>query len=377
MFKLYKLKDYSFRLVLWLIVISSIGVLLVGSAMKSLQTRQLFGVILGLVVMTIVSLIDFSWILNFYWIMYIANILLLLAVRVAGRTTYGATRWIAIGPLQFQPTELSKIILILFFARYLMEHEDDLNTLKTLVKSIILIAIPLILIKIQPDLKNTITVAILFCVLLYVAGLSYKIIGTVLVIAIPLVVVFLILVTQTDLPILEDYQKTRIMSFLYPEDAEYSDDIMQQQNSITAIGSGQLTGKGYNNNEVASATKGNFVSQVQTDFIFAVAGEELGFLGCSVIILLLFLICLECVMIGRRAKDTSGKLICCGVATIVAVQSFINICVATGLMPNTGTPLPFVSYGLTSMVSLYIGMGLVLNVGLQNRNYLQGDRRKR
>ena len=377
MFKLYKLKDYSFRLVLWLVVISGIGVMLVGSAMKSLQPRQLFGVILGLAVMTVVSLIDFSWILNFYWILYFVNILLLLAVRIAGKTTYGATRWISIGPLQFQPTELSKIILILFFARFLMDHEDDLNTLKTLAKSILLIAVPLILIKIQPDLKNTITVAVLFCVLLYIAGLSYRIIGTVLLITVPLVVVFLVLVTQTDLPILEDYQKTRIMSFLYPEDAEYSDDIMQQQNSITAIGSGQLTGKGYNNNEVASATKGNFVSQVQTDFIFAVAGEELGFLGSSVIIVLLAVICLECVVIGIRAKDLSGKLICCGVATIVAFQSFINICVATGLMPNTGTPLPFVSYGLTSMVSLYIGMGLVLNVGLQNRNYIQGDKRKR
>ncbi|HJD13492.1 MAG TPA: rod shape-determining protein RodA [Candidatus Ruminococcus avistercoris] len=377
MFKLYKLKDYSFRLVLWLVVISGIGVMLVGSAMKSLQPRQLFGVILGLAVMTVVSLIDFSWILNFYWILYFVNILLLLAVRIAGKTTYGATRWISIGPLQFQPTELSKIILILFFARFLMDHENDLNTLKTLAKSILLIAVPLILIKIQPDLKNTITVAVLFCVLLYIAGLSYKIIGTVLLITVPLVIVFLILVTQTDLPILEDYQKTRIMSFLYPEDAEYSDDIMQQQNSITAIGSGQLTGKGYNNNEVASATKGNFVSQVQTDFIFAVAGEELGFLGSSVIIVLLAVICLECVVIGIRAKDLSGKLICCGVATIVAFQSFINICVATGLMPNTGTPLPFVSYGLTSMVSLYIGMGLVLNVGLQNRNYIQGDKRKR
>ena len=377
MFKLYKLKDYSFRLVLWLVVISGIGVMLVGSAMKSLQPRQLFGVILGLAVMTVVSMIDFSWILNFYWILYFVNILLLLAVRIAGKTTYGATRWISIGPLQFQPTELSKIILILFFARFLMDHENDLNTLKTLAKSILLIAVPLILIKIQPDLKNTITVAVLFCVLLYIAGLSYKIIGTVLLITVPLVIVFLILVTQTDLPILEDYQKTRIMSFLYPEDAEYSDDIMQQQNSITAIGSGQLTGKGYNNNEVASATKGNFVSQVQTDFIFAVAGEELGFLGSSVIIVLLAVICLECVVIGIRAKDLSGKLICCGVATIVAFQSFINICVATGLMPNTGTPLPFVSYGLTSMVSLYIGMGLVLNVGLQNRNYIQGDKRKR
>ena len=373
MFKLYKLKDYNFRLVLWLVLISGMGVLLVGSAMQSLQSRQLFGVILGLVLMTIVSLIDFSWILNFYWIMYFVNILMLLAVRIMGKTTYGATRWIDFGFFQFQPTELSKIILILFFAKYLMDHEDDLNTFKTLVSSIILVAVPLVLIKIQPDLKNTITVAALFCVLLYIAGLSYKIIGTVLVIMVPLVAGFLILVTQTDLEILEGYQKDRIMSWLYPEDAAYSDDIVQQQNSKTAIGSGQVTGKGDNNNKVSSSNKGNFVSQIQTDFIYAVAGEELGFLGSCGIILLLFLICIECIITGRRAKDLSGKLICCGVATVVALQSFINICVATGLMPNTGTPLPFVSYGLTSMVSLFIGMGLVLNVGLQNRNYLQGE----
>ncbi len=369
MFKLYKLKDYSFRLVLWLVLISGMGVLLVGSAKASLQGRQLLGVIFGLVVMVIVSLIDFSWILNFYWIMYIGNIILLLAVRLAGKETYGATRWISIGPLQFQPTELSKIILILFFAKYLMDHEDTINTLHTMIESVILLAIPLILIKIQPDLKNTITVAILFCVLLYIAGLSYKVIGTVLLVCIPLVAIFLLLVTQTDLPILEDYQKTRIMSFLYPDDSEYSDDVVQQRNSVTAIGSGQLSGKGLNNNKVSSANKGNFVSQVQTDFIFAVAGEELGFLGSFAIVLLLFAICLECIRISMRAKDLSGKLICCGVATIVAVQSFINICVATGMLPNTGTPLPFVSYGLTSIVSLYIGMGLVLNVGLQNRNF--------
>ena len=161
MIKLYKLRDYDFRLVIALVVLTSIGVLLVGSADASLQNRQLMGMILGLIVMVVVSLIDFSWILNFYWILYFVNILLLLAVRIAGKTTYGATRWISIGPLQFQPTELSKIILILFFARFLMDHENDLNTLKTLAKSILLIAVPLILIKIQPDLKNTITVAVL------------------------------------------------------------------------------------------------------------------------------------------------------------------------------------------------------------------------
>jgi len=308
--------------------------------------------------------------------MYVANIILLLAVRLMGKETYGATRWINIFGFQFQPTELSKIILILFFAKFLMDHEDSLNTFKTLIKSIALLSVPMILIYIQPDLKNTITVMVLFCVLLYIAGLSYKIIGSVILVTVPLVIAFLIFVTQTDTNLIKDYQKDRIMSFLYPEDDEYSDDNVQQSNSVTAIGSGQLTGKGYNNNKVSSANKGNFVSQIQTDFIFAVAGEELGFVGATAIIVLLFLICMECILISRRAKDMSGELICCGVATIVAIQSFINICVATGLMPNTGTPLPFVSNGLSSMVSLYIGMGLVLNVGLQNRKYLRGENRQ-
>lgn len=376
MFKLYKLKDYSFRLILWLVAISAIGVLLVGSAMQSLQSKQLIGVIAGVVIMVIVSLIDFSWILNFYWIMYVANIILLLAVRFIGKTTNGATRWINIAGFQFQPTELSKLIIIIFFAKFLMDNEDTLNTLRTLMQSIMLLAVPLILILIQPDLKNSVTVTVVFCVLLYVTGLSYKIIGGVLIVAVPLVIVLLLLITQTDLQIVPEYQKSRIMSWLYPKDDEYTDDVIQQNNSIIAIGSGQLTGKGYNNNKVSSSNKGNFVSQIQNDFIFAVAGEELGFVGSCGIITLLFLICLECVLIGRRAKDSSGKLICCGMATMVAFQSFLNICVATGIMPNTGTPLPFVSYGLTSLISLYIGMGLVLNVGLQNRNYLGGEIRQ-
>ncbi|MGI6094342.1 MAG: FtsW/RodA/SpoVE family cell cycle protein [Lachnospiraceae bacterium] len=365
MIKLYKLKDYNFRLVLWLITISALGVLLVGSAESSLQTKQLMGVILGIVVMVIVSLMDFSWILNFHWIIYIVNIVMLGAVRLAGESSGGATRWIDLGFVRFQPTELSKILLILFFARYLMDHEETLNTPKTILKTIGLLIVPLLLIYIQPDLKNTITVVILFCVLMYIAGLSYKIIGGVLLIAIPLIVIFLAIVVQPDQKLIKEYQRNRIMAFLYPENEEYSDDIAQQTNSVTAIGSGELTGKGLNNNEVSSANKGNFVSQIHTDFIFAVAGEELGFVGCCCILGLLLLILYECIRMGRRAKDLSGTLICCGVGTLVGLQSFLNICVATAIMPNTGTPLPFLSYGLTSLVSLYIGMGLVLNVGLQ------------
>lgn len=374
MIKLYKLRDYDFRLVIALIILSFIGVLLVGSAEASLRNRQFMGMILGLIIMVVVSLMDFSWILNFSWVIYILNILLLLAVRLFGSDANGATRWISIGGFRFQPTELTKIVIIIFFARFFMEHEENLNTLKTILQSIVLIAIPLALIYIQPDLKNTITVVILFCMIIYMAGLSYKIIGGTLLVAIPLAVVFLFIVMQPNQTLIADYQRDRIMSFLNSEEDEYSDDVIQQENSVMAIGSGQLTGKGLNNDDVSSANNGNFVSENQTDFIFSVAGEELGFIGCAAILLLLLFIVFECIRISLRAKDTSGKLICCGMGAIVGIQSFINIAVVTNIMPNTGTPLPFVSYGLTSMVSLYIGMGLVLNVGLQRyKKYREVD----
>ena len=375
MIRQYKLQDYNFRLIIVLMALTSMGVLLVGSADPSLQKKQFLGMVLGLIVMVIVSLIDFSWILNFSWIMYGGNILLLLLVKVMGTDANGAQRWLSIGGFQFQPTELAKIILILFFAKFFMDHEEDLNTLRTLVKAVVLIAIPLSLILSQPDLKNTITVAILFCILIYVAGLSYKIIGSILLIAVPMAIVFLFIVVQPDQKLIKDYQRDRIMAFLNSEDDAYSDDVLQQENSVTAIGSGQLTGKGLNNNEVASANKGNFVSENQTDFIFSVAGEELGFIGCTAILLMLFLVILECIRVSLRAKDASGKLICCGVASLVGIQTFINIAVVTKILPNTGTPLPFVSYGLTSIVSLYIGMGLVLNVGLQKyRTYREVEK---
>ena len=370
MIKQYRLRDYNFRLVIFLIGLPFTGVLLVGSAEPALRNKQFFGMMLGAAIMLIVSLMDFSWILNFYWILYGCNIILLLSVWIFGTESNGASRWLRIGGFQFQPTELSKILIVMFFARFFMEHEENLNTLRTLVQTAILAAIPLMLIFSQPDLKNTITVVILICIMLYLAGLSYKIIGGAILIIVPLVVVFLFIVVQPNQKLIKDYQRDRIMTFLHSEEEEYSDDVIQQNNSVMAIGSGQLTGKGLNNNEVASANKGNFVSESQTDFIFSVAGEELGFIGSAAILIVLFLIICECIRTGWKAKDLSGKLICCGVASIIAVQGFINICVATGIAPNTGTPLPFVSYGLSSMVSLYTGMGLVLNVGLQkNRDY--------
>ena len=377
MIKQYKLRFYNFRLVLLLIAISSIGVVLVTSARADLRNKQLVGLILGLIVMVVLSLMDYSWILNFQWIMYGVNIVMLLGVRLFGSNAGGATRWLQIGGFRFQPTELSKIIIILFFAKFFMDHEEDLNTLKVLAEAAVLLAIPLVLIYAQPDMKNTIMVTLVFCILLYMAGLRYRIIGGAILIAIPLIIIFLSIVVQPDQKLIQDYQRKRIMSFLYPENEEYSENIEQQNNSKTAIASGEIVGKKLTGDDsTSSVNEGNFVAENQTDFIFAVAGEEYGFIGCTVVVCLLMAIALECIRMSLRAKDMAGRILCCGIGSIVALQSFLNICVATGLAPNTGTPLPFVSYGLTSLISLYIGMGIVLNVGLQSSAYNKEIQRK-
>lgn len=296
------------------------------------------------------------------------NIVLLLAVRFFGEKVNGATRWLNLGFVQFQPSDLTKIILILFFARFFMDREHKINSKKTIIQAVLLLLPSLILIYKQPNLSNTICIAVLFCIILYLAGLSYKFIGTVLAIAIPSAALFLSIVVQPNQPFLKQYQQNRILAWLEPE--KYAtEEAYQQINSVMAIGSGQLTGKGYNNNTTTSVKNGNFISEPQTDFIFAIIGEELGFVGCCAVIILLLLIVIECILIGVKAKDTAGRLICGGVATLIGVQTFINISVATQMFPNTGISLPFVSYGLTSVLCFYMGIGFVLNVGLQPNKY--------
>jgi len=367
MLKQYKLRNYKFILVILVITLNIIGSLLVASARPAYQNKQILGVVAGIMLMVFVSLIDYRFILKFSWLIYIAMLGLLLAVMLVGDNTGGAQRWIDLGFMKFQPSEIAKIMIILFFAYYFMKYEEKINTLKTVVTAFVLVGIPLVLILKQPDLSTTITTAMIFVSMLFVAGLSYKVVGTVLAIAIPALVAFFVLLTKDAIPFLEGYQLRRILAWLYPE--RYPDIAYQQQNAIMAIGSGQLWGKGLNNTDATSVKNGNFILEPQTDFIFSVAGEELGFMGTATIILLLLFIVIECIFIARKAKDTAGKLICCGFAALVGFQSAINISVNSGLLPNTGLPLPFVSYGLTSLWSLYIGVGLVLNVGLQSRKH--------
>lgn len=368
--KPYRLKDYKFTLVILVLAISFLGVLVIGSANEAYQGRQLIGLAGSVVLMIIASLIDYVWIANFYWIFYILSVGMLGLVLIpgVGEVVNGARRWINLGFTNFQPSELAKIFLIIFFARFIMKHEEDLSSRRTILKAVILILIPLVLIYEEPNLSTTICTAALFYMLMYVGGLSYKFIGMVLLVTVPVAIILLSIVVQPDQQILDEYQQRRILAWLNPE--EYSsDEAYQQNNSVIAIGSGQLTGKGLNNNSTTSVKNGNFILEPQTDFIFAIVGEELGFVGCCIFIALLLLIVIQCILIGIRAQDTTGKIICCGVGSLIGIQTFINIGVATQIIPNTGIPLPFVSYGLTSLGSMYLGIGLVLNVGLQPKKY--------
>lgn len=364
----YNFKDYKFSLVLLVLAISMIGIFMVGSANAEYQPKQIMGVVLGLIAMVIISLIDYKWILNFYWLMYIVNLLLLLAVVFFGTNANGATRWLDLGFIQFQPSDLTKLITILFFARFLSKKEEMINDKKTILEAIGLMIPSLILVYKQPSLSATICIAALFCVIMFMAGLSYKFIGTVLVITIPTVALLIGIVVQPNQPFLKEYQQKRILAWLEPE-AYATEEAYQQLNSVMAIGSGQLDGKGYNSDATTSVKNGNFILEPQTDFIFAIIGEELGFVGCCVVIILLLLIVIECIVIGLKAKDAGGRIICGGVGALIGIQTFINISVATGIFPNTGISLPFVSYGLTSLICFFMGIGFVLNVGLQPKKY--------
>lgn len=366
--KRYHLKDYKFMLVVLVGVLSCLGIMVIGSAKDSVQNKQIVGLILGLVIMVVISLIDYVWVLNWYWLLYIGNLLLLLSVRFFGENINGAQRWINIGFTQFQPSELAKILLILFFAKFIMIHKEDLSTPKTLITAAILILPSLLLIYKQPDMSTTISIALVFCIIMYIGGLSYRFIGTALAIVVPLSLVFISIAVQPNQTMIKDYQQERILAWLHPQ--QYEDDVAYQQtNSIMAIGSGQLKGKGLNNNTTTSVKNGNFILEPQTDFIFAIVGEELGFVGCCIVIALLLLLVILCIVTAIKAQDLSGRIICCGVAAQIGFQSFINIGVATALLPNTGIPLPFVSAGLTSLVSMCMGIGFVLNVGLQPKKY--------
>ncbi|MDE6626126.1 MAG: rod shape-determining protein RodA [Lachnospiraceae bacterium] len=369
MFENYRIQNYNFKLILLVLFACIFGTVMIDSADHSYLKKQIAGMVVCLIGLIVLSLVDYKFIRKFQMLLYVINIILLLAVIFKGTEVNGAQRWLGSPDvITIQPSEFTKIIMIICAAHYLANHKDSINTFKTLAGYAALCAVPLILIVVQPDLSTTIDIFIILCVMIFVAGLSYKIIGVVILCAIPLAGTFIWYIKRPNPMFLKDYWVQRILTFLYPEDYA-STTQYQQDNSVMAIGSGQLFGKGLNNSTFATVKDANLISEQQTDFIFSVVGEELGFIGSILIIVILGLIVVQCIRTARKANDEMGMYIATGVAALIGFQTFINIGVATSILPNTGIPLPFVSYGLTSLVSCCAAIGLVLNVSLQRRKY--------
>lgn len=375
-FKKYKFRHFNFLLLLGIIFLSIMGILIIRSASlstgdESAFTKQIMGVGMGMVAMLIVSMIDYHWIMRMYLVIYV-GITIILALTVASPlgTDAGtnAYRWIEIGPIQIQPSEFAKIAITVFFAKFFQIYEERINALAIIAASVLLLGIPLILVMKQPDLSTSLVIMFVFVVLIYTAKISYKWIGLVLAVVIPFAAASIFLVEQNLIPdtILKDYQRNRILSFLHPQD--FPDLARQQTTSVMAIGSGGLYGKGLFNESLDSVKNGNYLAEEDTDFIFAVAGEELGFAGCCLIIAILFLVVVECLLTAARAQDMAGRLVAAGIGAQIAFQSFVNIGVATFILPNTGLPLPFISAGLSSLLSIFMGAGMVFNIGMQRKH---------
>lgn len=372
MFKKFSLKDYNFKLVILVLIAVVFGIVLINSADSSFTMRQIIGAVFAFGVMIFLSFVNYDFICKFHTMIYIATLGILASVLLFGVEVNSAKRWINIGGaggVQFQPSEFAKQGMILFMAVMLAKFKDDdkLNSFRCFTMFAATAGVGLAFIVLEPDLSTTVCLTLVLVTMLYVAGLSYKILGIAVLIFVPIAGSFLWYIQRDDQVLLKDYQVARILQFIYP--AQYGVDYSQQNNSIMAIGSGQLTGKGLNTSTIATVKDANFISEQQTDFIFSVIGEELGFIGSVILIAILFLIVLQCIKIARTAKDTKGMLIATGVGCMIGYQTFINIGVATGVLPNTGIPLPFISYGLSSLVSILAGIGIVLNISAQKRKY--------
>ncbi len=371
MFSKYRMRSYNFRLYILVVVTSLFGLLIINSADSSYTLRQAFGLGAAIVWMTILSFIDYKKILKLHRILYVLAIILLIAVLLFGTKAGGATRWLAFGGFRLQPSEISKVLLVLFLSQFLVNHRERMNSWKFLGITGFILIIPLGLIVNEPDLSQTILTSVILFSVLFSAGLPYKKLGKVLAVVVPIVIVLLIYIQNPNQKILKTYQWYRVMAFLNPE--AYDDSVYQQENAVTAIGTGGLTGKGLNNDDPTSLLHNNYIPEAHTDFIFAALGEQLGFVGCVVAIVLLAAIAFECIFISIKSRDESAKLIAIGVATHIAIQTFFNIGVVTRLLPNTGLALPFFSYGLSSLITLYTAMGIMLNLSLNIEPYKDKD----
>lgn len=345
-------------------ILCVIGIFLVSSATASFGSKsqviiQTGAFLLGLVCCLFLAFLDYEFLASKYlYIIGIDVFLLVLVLLVGtGAEEVGGNSWIRFGPIGIQPAEIVKIGFILSFGYQLDKFKDRINELPVVLCALAHIAVLVTLIMLQPDFGTTMVFVFIFLAMIFVAKISWKYIVTAfaaVAVTVPVLWFF----------VFKEYQKNRILTFLNPElDAQMSG--YQVMQSKTAVGAGKVFGQGLYNGIL---TQNSFLPAKHTDFIFAVACEELGFLGALLILGLICFIVFRCFYIATKAKDHLGSFIAIGVGTMFLVQSFENIGMTIGLTPVTGITLPFLSYGGSSMVTNLIAIGLVLNVKMKNKN---------
>lgn len=324
--------------------------------------RHVINIAIGSLLAWGTTVIDYRLIRAYTPILWIIGVLGLVAVLIPGigDEVNGANAWIGLpGGFQIQPAELAKISIIVGMSMILSERNSDSNVPqdRDVLQSLIIAAIPILLILAQPDMGTVFIISIAVVTMIAVSGAKMRWVAGLILLAV------IGSFTAVKVGVINDYQVKRLQAFVDPNADTQGSGYQLRQARIT-VGSGGLLGTGLFN---GPQTNGRFVPEQQTDFIFTVAGEELGFLGSGFIIILYLILLMRAFGIARRSSDPYGKLVCTGVIAWFAFQAFENIGMTLGMMPMTGVPLPFVSYGGSSMFATMIGFGLLQNVHARHR----------
>lgn len=346
--------NYLLLLNVFLIFILSLSTIYSTTLNKttSFFTKEIIWFLIGIVVFFVSSLIDYRKYSKYSVYIYIFNILILILVFIIGDTRLGAKRWIDLGVISVQPSEFSKLLLIFTLSNYfVVNYSDKYMGIKEMFFSFLHIFPIFLLILLEPDLGTSLVIILIYIVLLFLSRLEWRIIfftSFFTVILIPFIYKF----------ILKDYQKRRILTFLNPEEDALGSGWNITQSKI-AIGSGRIFGKGFMNN---TQGKLKFLPEAHTDFIGSVFLEERGFIGGAILLFLYLMLIFQIISIADSTEDKFGKLICYGIATIFFFHIFVNLGMIMGIMPVTGLPLLFMSYGGSSLIFSFLMLGIVQSV---------------
>ncbi len=370
------LKSLDWGLIGLVFTLGLLGLLAVASATQfraddpetwSYATRQTVWFAVGLVILALSLTVDYHVLARWARPMYAVNLALLAAVRLFGSEALGAQRWIKLGPVEIQPSEFAKVLLIITLAAHLAAKEGRMTHWRDLGLPLLHVLPPMLLVLSQPDLGTSLVFVAILGGMLYISGVPGPRLAGIGAAGLAAVVAALIGHFRWGLRLpLEDYQLKRLIVFLNPESDPLGAGYHILQSKI-AIGSGGLTGQG-----LFSGTQNqlNYLPEQHTDFIFAVIAEEWGFLGGLLVILLFFLILQRILRTVAEARDLFGSLLAAGIAAMFAFHLLVNIGMTMGIMPVTGIPLPFVSYGGSSMITNALAVGILLNVNLRRRKIL-------